>query len=695
MSRFPGWLAVCCALVVAAASEAQKPLVVAGTVFLDSQALSLRRHFTPAPGVQLKIYRDGGDGEPTADDVLIGTTRSDAAGVYLFKVDRPAGYWVAVDSQSFGPAGTWAEQTFGPAGSLCAHPDGSTRRMGFESPCFAGRSAAFDDASALLTSEHLALVPVKESATGIDFAFSFDVVVSTKDGERMQGTLRQFLVNANTLPGPDRMRFVPVEKAPQQRDTNFGVPPRWWRIQLVSPLPPVEGDETVVDGRAYNFLSAASQQDFNEGRLGEWATIRPYERRIPRIEKPELELLLTGEEGFVCNAACGLESVALHGSPLAVALRANARFDHVLIGATPDGEPQPAGIVGIQIEKGTAVLHHVLVTAQTSVGILVSPEARFDGMALDVSRCGAPESGGGVVLLSKGSSIRTSNISANAGAGIILGSLDGAAPANGNAIDGSTISSNQAGIVLGPGSIRNAITRNEVIWNRFGGVTIAPFENRTPPRENRFSANRFDENGLRPIVLDLDVEDPNVLARGAARCERNQALANGGIPAPRLRDVRVIEEEGSARVILRGTACPGEIVELYQSFVTSAIRIGEERELPHVRKQDSDINETVSTGEREMMFPSIGEFNYLGATNTAADGTFEATFPLAVATPMNREVELNERDINIWALEVLPPADVSDRAFSAIAIDAAGNSSEMSVRHQAASESEENEPEKR
>jgi parallel beta-helix repeat protein len=284
------------------------------------------------------------------------------------------------------------------------------------------------------------------------------------------------------------------------------------------------------------------------------------------------------------------------------------------------------------------------------------------------------------VLLSNGSSVRTSTIAANGGAGIIIGSPDGSAPANANTVDGCTISGNQAGVLLGPGSSRNVITRNDIMWNRLGGVTNAPFETATlAQRENRFSANRFNENGLRPIILNLGSERPNELARPEATCERTSGDANGGINAPRLTNVEVVEDGTAARVILRGRACPGEIVELYQSYVTSGVRNAEEAELPDIRNERTEARETITNNEREMALPSIGEFNYLGATNTSADGTFEAAFPLPVLTPLAEQSKSIE-ETNIWARQVLPGADPSDRAFSALAIDAAGNTSEMSVR---------------
>jgi hypothetical protein len=226
------------------------------------------------------------------------------------------------------------------------------------------------------------------------------------------------------------------------------------------------------------------------------------------------------------------------------------------------------------------------------------------------------------------------------------------------------------------------VTHNDIMWNRVGGVTSAPFgttSEATPPRENRVSANRFDENGLRPIILDLDVEDPNALSASAGTCAQIAGAANNGISSPRLTNVHVQVEEAAARVTVRGQACPGQTVEIYQSFVTSGIR-DKAPELPQIRSEKTG-SETITNQEREMVLPSVGEFNYLGATNTGADGRFEASFPLQVVNPTSPDSGTTD-ETSIWASEVLQSAAPADRAFSAIAIDAAGNTSEMSVRRQ-------------
>lgn len=666
------WVAawsVLCALAVLPAS-AQRNLVIAGGVFEDRMALAVRPHFLAAEGVTVKLYR--GDRTPLA------TTKTNRSGVYVFNVDGPGEYVVTVDSTTFHPE-AWPEQTFGPAGSLCAHPERGTITTLYEGPCFGGRTTnGSDDASTLATAEHVAQVTVAGSQTSVDFAFSFDVVTSTADAPRAQGTLRQYFLNANAKAGPNRMRFVPVSRAAERDDTDIGVAPRWWTITLSAPLPELRDDDTVVDGSPFNFVSAATPAQVHPGRFGEPAVMQSSESQVSRLRKPALELVTAGSTaGIVCAGRCGLRGFALHGAQTGILTRADARIEHVLIGSTADGAPMAGGTDGLMAESGTVSAYHLLVTAQSRSGILVGPGGRLEAEHLDVSGCGTPLAGGGVMLLSRGSAIRSSIVASNPGVGILLGSPDGSAPASGNVIDGSTLSGNQSGVVIGPGSSRNVIMRNDIMWNRTGGVTVARHEPGLQPRENRITANRFDENGLRPIILDLEKEDPNELHPGADTCVSAPLL-----PAPRVTHVSVVKEEGAVvRAVVRGSACPGQIIELYQSFVTSGVRESAPA-MPRVRT-DRTREESSTVQPRSFNLPSIGEFNYLGATNTDVDGRFEATFSLPVTAAVAERPSGNEDEVNLWAKQVMASANPRDRAFSAIAIDGAGNTSEMSIRRKA------------
>ncbi|HEY0141781.1 MAG TPA: right-handed parallel beta-helix repeat-containing protein [Thermoanaerobaculia bacterium] len=645
---------------------------ITGGVYEDAPALALPENFTPAAGVSVALYSENG--------TLRLQSATDAAGRYRFEV-APGSYWIAVDAKTFRRATTsLPEQSYGPAGAVCAQPDGTTRSNFFAGACVAGRTVdGADDASSLNTSEHVAKIDVREDVRGVDFGFSFNLVTTRRD-VRTQGSLRQFVENANALPGGNRMRFVPVRLAAPQRETSYGAPPRWWSIALASPLPELTDADTTIDGTPYSFVSPDSPLNPNPGLIDEPATIRP-DQRFGRQERPDLELITSGERGIVCAARCIIRAIAIYGSPVSLVLRSDARLEHVLVGARADGTGiDRRGSVGIQIERGTTTARDVYVTEQSNAGIATATaEGKLDGERIDVRRCGEAAAGGGIILFSDGSVVRGSQVMENRGAGVIIGSADGKLAARANVIDSSTISSNWAGVLLSPAASGNAITRNAIMWNRVGGVVLAPYQT-TVPQENRVSANRYNENGNRPIVLDLTAP-PNVLAIPKQTCDRPADAPNRGMTAPEIRSVRLVRNDnGLARVIITGRACPGETVELYQSFVTSSVRDTAREQSTVIRSNETADRETLTAEGRRLSLPSIGEFNYAGATSTGPDGIFEAAFQITVRDEDRDREDDDTEEVSIWADEILRKGDVTDRAFSAIAIDAAGNTSEMSAR---------------
>ena len=231
---FKRWVVVFAAAAAPMFAYAQGSLLIAGGVYEDRAALALRKDLLPFAGVTVRLYRD---------NTLLATTKTKQDGLYAFRVDQKGDYMVAVDSRTIN-ADAWPEQTFGPAGALCARPDGSTVTIQSEGPCFGGRTVKADDASSLATSEHVAAVKLDGSLANLDF--SFDTVTNTADGEHIQGSLRQFLTNANVVKGPNRMRFVP-RRRPEQRNPTMAAQ-YWWSVAFATPLPELKDEDTLIDG---------------------------------------------------------------------------------------------------------------------------------------------------------------------------------------------------------------------------------------------------------------------------------------------------------------------------------------------------------------------------------------------------------------------------------------------------------------
>ncbi|MEE8330897.1 MAG: right-handed parallel beta-helix repeat-containing protein, partial [Acidimicrobiia bacterium] len=257
-------------------------------------------------GVNVYLYPDLGLPQPEVGDApVVGPVVTAGGGLYNFGSQTDGAYWVIVDSQGLGPNSRWAEQTYGPDGAWCADGLGATAQRVGAGPCYGGRRGSQSDALATWYSdaEHIARVVVAGgNVTNVDFGFSFNVITTTRGGgaaadagatgtQTVQGSLRQFIANANSIAGANAMRFVPAEAA----NDGSGL---WWRIVVSSALPAVSGASTTIDGTAYQLANGTVARDQNPGFLGANAsgglTVGVDGVALPQVEKPELELQASG-----------------------------------------------------------------------------------------------------------------------------------------------------------------------------------------------------------------------------------------------------------------------------------------------------------------------------------------------------------------------------------------------------------------
>ena len=657
---------------------------IRGSIYDDPRAISLKQNFTPLAGVRVRIYRDGATAQPLA------TLTTNSAGLYEFHTNDAGVYWVAVDSRSIRVPGSdrvWADQTYAPPGGICTKLSGATYERTPAGACFGGRTiGASDDASSFATSRHVARMDLQDTSNEVDFAFSFNVVSSLDDYDSddrpIQGSLRQFVVNANAVPGPNEMRFVPLVRAVEAKTRNLiGVAPQWWTIALRRPLPELRDAGTAIDGTAFSFVAPNSPLAANRGRIG--TDQAPTARTVGDVERrlsPELELVAPGDEGLVCSAVCTVRNIALHGAASSIVIRAeSATIEHAIVGAHADATAVgKTGAAGIQIERGLTTVHDVYVADQRTGGIIAATaDAHVRAERAEITRCGQPEGGAGIVLLSDDSTVRSSLLEQNFGAGIVVGLPAGGPAARRNLIDSCTISGNAFGIVLSPGASENRISQNIVMWNRFGGIVVAPFESTSVPARNRIEANRFNENGGRPIALDPKHPDSEAVPESAS-CDRRAAQANGGIAPPHITSVRLQRDAEEREVIVvQGETCPGRTVQLYQSYATTGIRSGDTPVTKiHGTTAELKEKETLTARSNEVL-PSIGEFNPI-ASATSADGRFQFTVPVIRTKSETKPRQDQEFEFRFADMAVVDPADT---AFTALAIDAEGNTSELGSRH--------------
>jgi hypothetical protein len=623
---------------------------ISGSVFDDTRALGNRADFAPLAGVTVRAFRDGGDGLPNgADDKPAGEAVTAANGLYEINVAGNGLYWIAVDSRSINASSStsgnrpWPEQTFGPAGALCEDGNGATKARTIAGPCYGGRSrSASDNASSLATSEHVATVRVNDDAPvrSIDFAFSFDVVTTTADGDGIQGSLRQFLANANAVGGANSMRFVPLDPLPPVK----GREPQHWVIHLAKPLPPITDDGTAINGTAYRFTTATpavlSRQEI--------AVNDEAETRRPEID---LFIELAGDDGLVFERRGAIRSVGLTGAKTAIRGKSDITIERSVIGGAP--APSPASDVdGIVITHGMLAINSSVITGLARYAITVDGDATLDASDTEITFCGSPTSGGAIILHTSRSTISRCFIHRNGGPGIEL-------DAPSNTIDSTRIVDNWIGIVLGARASQITIAGNDLIWNRSGAI-VSSEASSGPAKHNRITRNHFNENGGEAIAVGEIVADET--KRRTPACN---ADAIGTIDAPYIERAEKVGGEDAPMIDVEGVACPNSSVEVYTSFVTGSLRHRLEqnvRDLYSVRealKQRNVIETRDDLGLNTQRLPSVGEFNYAGIAVADASGRFKLRVPWPTQSSATVTFQQNTGGLSVAAISIDAPGNTS------------------------------------
>lgn len=306
-----------------------------------------------AAGAHVSLYRG---------ESLVTTTRASSDGGYVFSNLEAGDYAVAVDSRSL-HATAWAEE-------VAPSPGG--RRPGVA-----------DDPRALATSEHVAQASVSESPVdGIDFRFSFGAV--SHAGDDGQGSLRQAVLNANLVAGPNEIRLVAGNET----------------IHLASPLPAITEAVTIAGRPRREEIGSVTRVGSAGAKL-----------RNPTLS--DLSIDFGGAPvGFDAAGDLTLRDLVLTGAQTHVRAAKGLVAENIVIGSLTDRREA----IGLTI-AGTASLQRMLVTGMLRGGIIVEQGGRIDAQDLELSDCGTA-----VTITAPGSRIRRSLFQLNAiGASVVAG----------------------------------------------------------------------------------------------------------------------------------------------------------------------------------------------------------------------------------------------------------------------------------
>jgi hypothetical protein len=612
------------AIAALALTTAAGAATISGTIFDDPRAYASRAEFQPLGGATVMLYRDG--------DRLITSVVAGENGAYAFTSVADGLYWVAVDSRTVGNRqGAWPDQTYGPTGAVCDNGVGSTTTLVAPGACYGGRFAAqSDDARQPATAKHIAKVTIAGSDVhNVDFGFSANVVTNVQDGANAQGSLRQFITNANAIPGPNAMRFVPVGDVPAAEQ---------WIIRLTAPLPALRDGGTTIDGTLHSFLTGhvvgTAGYDLDASANG-------TRQARPRVH---LQIIATGDNGISFEAPGAIAVVSIHDGRTAVRTSADLSMERSEIGGTGEN--------GLVATGGTVTVKHVAIADRAQHGVDVEGDTLFDMSDSEVTRCGNA-SASAVALHTSAAVLTRCLVTNNGGVGI---EVDG----RGNAIRSSQVVDNAVGIVLRPRATGTNIEYNDIVWNHSGAVVGEAAG--APAKRNRIATNHFNENGGSVIGVGTPPDETATVS-----CD---ADALGTTGTPRVESTSTTGVEGNGGITVDGSACPNSTVEVYTSYVTSELRkhIQEnEQDLSSVREalKRNDVESRDDTGLTRLRLPSVGEFNYAGSAMADASGRFHAVVPW----PRQLSHADNTIDLRGGALSV-----------AAIAIDRDGNTSHFSRR---------------
>jgi Secretion system C-terminal sorting domain len=692
--------------IITTASQNLDAQQVSGKIFHDIYANALDGGETIGDGnntglnnVTVRIFADNGNGIFDAgDNVMVtnGSTTTNGSGSFTLPTSGTnlsnGTYWVIAYSQTITPnsfngtytaSNTWMEQTYGSGGAwggnLRADGSGGTAVMTGNGRCFAGKTGDKSDiitntntptSAQIILAEHVAKITISgASVSNINMGFSLNAVTNTEENDQLasdarfaQGSLRQFINNANAFAGGNSMVFVPAVTTNAGSGSN-----RWWSITLGNVLPVIEDDYTVFEGKAYS-PDNGSLLDNNSGT----ATGAPTgvvgagadgieasgdEAMLPSYYRPELEINANNQtaassgtillantswnisvDGFTCyrmsfynNPAA--DACCIYTSANATGVNQQTLIQECFFGVRADGS---AAMVGTQSNTGLCIsnkssgsVKKCLFNGLDYTGMFIPGTCTAEYNA--VLNCGSASynCGDGITVenhMGSGSMavnpkyIQYNYIQYCASYGMECWNIPGVSYIRNNTIQNSGVQGNcdGSGIYNEDSGIRlfgdNNVVEYNVIKNNPGSGIVVVNESSSNSINNRISKNVIYKNGR--LSLDYQpfnsVKNPN--GNGVTP---NNGLYGGGVNKGMDYPIFTVVAISGSSMYIKGyvgsapdqSTFAGAIVEVY--------------------KADNDGNNDGEAVEGDGLSKPHGEGRYyLGSTTTDANGNFEASMTI-------------------------------------------------------------------
>jgi len=514
---------------------------------------------------------------------LIDTQTTDADGIYVFAGMIDGTYSVRVVNSSVNssrPGGSGCGscmpvQTFKTeyiASTIIERPN----EVGGTDP------TATDPSAGTLTGAQSvgAVTILSEGVAGLDFGFNFNTIVNTN--ESGQGSLEQFIVNSNNIgetgldieanaifdpaSGEDTSVFMipPTGDAlGRTADPNYGSGIFDIAISNGSPLSPVTGDNTHIDGRTQTAYSG----DSNTGTIGAGGSAVGISASVlPDYDLPEIQL--HRDDGDVLRmegSSDRIRNIAVYANN-----NAGIRIDdgsttisNTLLGVNAAGANAGNIDYGVEVTDGAVTVDGNYFSTNTDAGIYIDGGTSSLIQNNHITTNGSGPCDDNIQLISgTGITIRQNLIEAAASLGVEGEGFSGGVLITENSIttsgqDGTACSGDieNAGIRLHGDN--SSITNNLIFSNGGPGIVLAGGNT----SGNLISQNSIYANGTTADALGIDIDNSNGIGDGVTLNENGDTDngPNGSLNFPIITSAYV----SGNTVVLKGWTRPGTTVEFF------------------------------------------------------------------------------------------------------------------------------------
>ncbi len=478
---------------------------------------------------------------------------------------------------------------------------GDTNRVGGEDPTKAGSAANTTNATlatlttATTTPQSIGAVTLTNAnTTGVDFGFNFDTVVNINDSG--QGSLRQFITNANALSGADSSIFM-ISDGAAHNGLRSGLTNQLTGgvavITLAILLPAVADASTTIDGTT----QTANVGNTNSGSLGVGGTVGVGSLSLSTVARPEV-LITDGATNLqigldLQGASETVRGVAIYGfgaSPNSNAdanirlgaSASSALIEQNILGATatafadPGSATRSTGDNIRSVGAGSGILRNNLIGFSAGKGFGVengstgwtieNNEIRGNGIGNSYLDGIDLESAG-----TTGNTVRGNLVVANEGVGVDSYQSNGSNTIVNNTITGNGVGTSGAVETAGVRlyGANNSVDRNIINANYGAGVMATANASASTITRNSIYANGTVLNksgGAASAQIGIDLQSsadaettgtsPYVTVNDSGD---GDAGANGLLNFPVLETARVV----GGNLVLTGYARPGATVEFF------------------------------------------------------------------------------------------------------------------------------------